>query len=466
VTEEKQADPNQPEYVEAIILFADIVGSVHWSRIVSDEDYYALLEAFQTLEAELQQQIASQEALNAEQAQINFTGDELCAIIPIEKEDKAPYAAAVGLALWLKLQFLALPWNSNRLEARKEPAQLGIGLHVGKVRCQSGRRSYEGHAISVGKRVETHSRHGVAWKIMLSYNFLANWRASGLPSIREFEVREVEPARLAEGVTVGVQELMDAPLRQEPISRQEWVKVAQTQDVRKSLKQMGKLSSEFWALAVSGDLCLTGRNPNEAIPFYHLALSIIPGAMGLRTRYAMAQLESGFWGRARQALDEISPVYPSVQDMGNINGLRAAICIRQGDWEEAVNALRTAAGYWCGNGKSLNTPQDRAHHLCGQLLRVITLCLSNDIQSPEMKNAMQEELCELLKRSGAETRKEVATIVIHLGLMEALEGKSVQNRLSQDSKTLLAKVFRAVGLHVKFDGQLNNNGSDRSDGSD
>jgi tetratricopeptide (TPR) repeat protein len=181
--------------IHAVTLFADLEHSVMMSSAFDLRDYDQLINVFQET---MQHLIVMLKAQRMDVAEANVVGDQ-CSIFfydPTEVVDnyclEGPHAAegptrdallskcqrrnqelmygALKAAIQLKNIWLTHPINIERIRQHREALTLGVGLNVGLVHYRSradGERRIEGHAVNVGKRIETASREGRYSRIML-----------------------------------------------------------------------------------------------------------------------------------------------------------------------------------------------------------------------------------------------------------------------------------------------------------
>jgi class 3 adenylate cyclase/Flp pilus assembly protein TadD len=195
--------------IPAAILFADLENSVLLSSTLNPADYQLLLNSCQVAMHDL---VADLRESNLPVAEYYIAGDQLC-IFFYDPDDvkrnwllRGPEAvtgadreqlleerrlgeedlafSCLRAAIKLKNLWMVTDFNMERIEHRREPIGLGIGMHTGSVYyCNrpDGRRRIEGYAVNLAKRIEGYSRKGKYSHIMLSQD--AHLKISG--SIRK-----------------------------------------------------------------------------------------------------------------------------------------------------------------------------------------------------------------------------------------------------------------------------------------
>lgn len=166
--------------VNATILFVDIVDSTELANYWDLKKYNDFLNEFQ------ERMLAGISLWRSGIKKVEIAGDELL-VLYHSGDTKADIVNAIVLAVNLKIMWYASRTNKNRVKDGKTILDLGIGINTGKVvsdnrpfkstikRLIPKRKSIEGFAISLAKRIETFSRHGKYSKIMLGHNLVAEF---------------------------------------------------------------------------------------------------------------------------------------------------------------------------------------------------------------------------------------------------------------------------------------------------
>ncbi|MBF0556534.1 MAG: hypothetical protein HQK96_18600 [Nitrospirae bacterium] len=175
---------NHKKSFPALILFADIIGSVDYADTLPVREYQHLLSDFH----ETTRNILDDKEI--EKKYYKVRGDELFLIIkckePKNGNDYLSYTPAghkemikiVDIARELKTKWLVSDFNSKRVEENKHPIDLAVGINFGYLWNMPGENinagssneiSQESHSISLAKRVEYTAREkGHYTRIMFS----------------------------------------------------------------------------------------------------------------------------------------------------------------------------------------------------------------------------------------------------------------------------------------------------------
>ena len=174
----KRFDNNEviSQSTEAIILFADIIGSATISEYTPEEDYDEFISEFQrialhVIEHNLKHYGYSDEDI--EFCEYSVRGDEAVFIL-YTKRLQRDLKTAISTAIQLKRECFLSEYNKKR--NGKSFYDIAIGIHYGNVILNAhpsikgtGRKfNAEGYAINLTKRIEGYSRNGKFSKIMLS----------------------------------------------------------------------------------------------------------------------------------------------------------------------------------------------------------------------------------------------------------------------------------------------------------
>ncbi len=153
----------------ATILFLDIMNSSEYANVLSVEEY------FQTFLKEFQETVLRTTALyfshessgiyNSSNYYVDIAGDE-ARIFLFSDNRGLDVQTALNLAVLIKMSWLTGNFNRVRINHRKPPEDLGVGINSGYLyRKENGK--LEGFAINLAKRIENHSRLGHSSKIMI-----------------------------------------------------------------------------------------------------------------------------------------------------------------------------------------------------------------------------------------------------------------------------------------------------------
>ena len=155
------------EAVQCLILFADIIGCSEISQEKGVKEYSEIIDQF-TKSAQNAYTISGidwwhkySESLNCgplQTIETKMAGDEIAIFLhPNHKKlreqfkleapkvdmDEIALRRLILFALALKLYWLLSRYNLDRLKNSKPPRDIGIGIHVGPVFLQNGRRQFQ-----------------------------------------------------------------------------------------------------------------------------------------------------------------------------------------------------------------------------------------------------------------------------------------------------------------------------------
>jgi glucose-1-phosphate thymidylyltransferase len=171
-----EADSEFNQSIEAIIFFADVIGSATISEYTSKEDYDAFICEFQEISLKIIKKNLERYGYDEEDrafCEYSVRGDEAVFILYTKNRER-DVKTAISTAIELKREFFLSKFNKNR--KGKSFYDVGIGIHYGDVvlkqhpniRETNKRFNAEGYAINLTKRIEGYSRNGKFSKIMLS----------------------------------------------------------------------------------------------------------------------------------------------------------------------------------------------------------------------------------------------------------------------------------------------------------
>jgi class 3 adenylate cyclase len=187
---------------DAVILFADLVGSARLSDVMPPTAYDTLVAAFQRTAKDVASRgIRSLESRGISEYDVDIRGDQLVfiAVVPIgtppESKSMEPKLLAarevLKLAIKLGIRWFLSKQNKTRINDNATPYQIGVGIHFGPVVYKkhwrfppgapdfSKEKAPEGFAINFGKRVESMSRFGSSSGIALSQSFVNLCKKAG-----------------------------------------------------------------------------------------------------------------------------------------------------------------------------------------------------------------------------------------------------------------------------------------------
>jgi class 3 adenylate cyclase/Tfp pilus assembly protein PilF len=162
------------EKVTATILFADIMDSMEIANYWEARKYDDFLNEFQ--DAMLRGLSMHRRGVK----KINLAGDELV-VFYCSKDVSEDVVNAIQLANTLKMLWCISESNRKRTREGKKIFDLGIGINTGDVsygyrptlselkRLIGRRKTFEGLAISLAKRIEGFSRDGICSRIMIGH---------------------------------------------------------------------------------------------------------------------------------------------------------------------------------------------------------------------------------------------------------------------------------------------------------
>lgn len=161
---------------EAVIVFADIVGCSQISDALGLREYADFIhELHETARATAEFVFGAYHYAVNTDYELSIRGDEACVIL--HRSPAEDIQRALTFAVNLQLLWLASRYNRQRLAKMASPVELGIGIHAGTVyidKFQHDHPTSEGYSINVAKRIEGHTRDGVASKIMISSQAFAH----------------------------------------------------------------------------------------------------------------------------------------------------------------------------------------------------------------------------------------------------------------------------------------------------
>jgi len=164
--------------VTATILFVDIMDSVEIANYWDTRRYSDFLNEFRRV------MLRGISAYEKDIKDVQLKGDELV-VFYASGDVRRDVAYAVHLANMLKILWYTSRTNFGRIREGKKILDLGIGINTGEVisdyrpiingtqKFAGRRRTYEGFAISLAKRIEGFSRLGKYSRIMAGHRTIA-----------------------------------------------------------------------------------------------------------------------------------------------------------------------------------------------------------------------------------------------------------------------------------------------------
>lgn len=165
------------ESVVATLLFADLVNSTEMSKNLTLHEYDDMIIDFQGTMYEIVSHHLDHfgYAGNGNDSHWSIAGDEMRLFL-YSGSTTFDVRNALLIALKIKLGWLASAFNDRILKEGRIVSRIGVGINCGKVikdvrewrvRMGEDRPTIEGYAINVAKRIESTSRDGNAYQIMV-----------------------------------------------------------------------------------------------------------------------------------------------------------------------------------------------------------------------------------------------------------------------------------------------------------
>ena len=169
------------ESVIATIIFADLVNSTDMSKNLTLQEYDDMIIDFQGTMYEVVSHHLNHfgYAGNGDDSQLSIAGDEMRLFL-YSGSTTYDVRNALLIALKIKLGWLASGFNDQILKEGRIVSRIGVGINCGKVikdvrewRVRMGeiQPTIEGYAINLTKRIESTSRDGSAYQIMVGDSF-------------------------------------------------------------------------------------------------------------------------------------------------------------------------------------------------------------------------------------------------------------------------------------------------------
>jgi class 3 adenylate cyclase len=161
---------------KATILFVDIVDSIELANYWDVDRYNDFINEFQF------KMLSGIALWKHDIREIELSGDELVVFFVSKKNTTRDVIDALDLATFLKILWYTTNTNRKRIKEGKKILDLGVGISTGKVMLDNRpykqsikklidkRKTLEGFAISLAKRIENFSRQGKYSRIMLGHS--------------------------------------------------------------------------------------------------------------------------------------------------------------------------------------------------------------------------------------------------------------------------------------------------------
>ena len=167
--------------VVATILFADLMNSTEMAKNLTLQEYDEMIVDFQSTMYEVVFHHLSQYGYEGSGVDYDWSivGDQLQVFLYSDSV-RFDVRSALLVATKIKLAWLAAPFNQRILQEGRLVSRIGIGINCGKVikdlrewRVKMGeeRPTIEGYAINLAKRIESASREGTVYQIMVGDSF-------------------------------------------------------------------------------------------------------------------------------------------------------------------------------------------------------------------------------------------------------------------------------------------------------
>jgi class 3 adenylate cyclase len=165
------------EESNATILFADLMNSTELAKNLTLQEYDEMLVDFQNTMFEVVSHHLDYFAYEGSgiDSEWSIVGDELRVFLYSDNMDH-DIRNALLIAAKIKLAWLASAFNQRVLNEQRLVSRIGVGINCGKVikdlrqwRVKTGKaeQNVEGYAINLTKRIESASREGNAYQIMV-----------------------------------------------------------------------------------------------------------------------------------------------------------------------------------------------------------------------------------------------------------------------------------------------------------
>jgi class 3 adenylate cyclase len=342
------------ETVVSTILFADLMNSTELAKNLTLLEYGEMLVDFQSTMFEVVSHHVPHYGYKGSGVDVEWSisGDELRVFLYSGKV-RFDIRNALLIAAKIKLAWLTSAFNQKVLREGRLVARIGVGINCGKVikdvrnwRVKMGQAqpNIEGYAINLTKRIESTSREGSAYQIMVGANLYKRCQQNGtlnvsfsqprslafkgigqkLPvyevvSLVNFEILDSMPGSLKEGLLEKLEESL-ADAAPEP-----WIFITllriyisiiaagDREDVEIKALEVGKQALEAleyktviysmlgWLYTHSKNI----RNLKMAYNYFEQSLKLDPKNEGALLNKARILDRTGQIDRARQAYEEV-----------------------------------------------------------------------------------------------------------------------------------------------------------------
>ncbi len=203
--------------IPATILFVDLIESSEFANILEAEDYDERLEDFRSTVRNIMEEETNKDGVADEFKEISVKGDEGCLILYrafdkklLKTEDVkdiiiGDVLLAFKVALRIKQEWLFNNVNIERMGLYKQLWDIAIGINTGKVvvrkhpsrKDRGNKKSAEGYAINLAKRIEDESRKGHSSKIFVSEHIYGIYESKSGEDTLYFKIN---PPSLLKGI--------------------------------------------------------------------------------------------------------------------------------------------------------------------------------------------------------------------------------------------------------------------------
>jgi class 3 adenylate cyclase len=316
------------------VLFVDLVSSSDFASVMSLQGYAQYVSAFHDL-CRRQTKLFFQTLSKTEHLDysIQMVGDEMVAFLHTESPANDVYLLTC-LAVTLKCGWLGSPLNAERLSSGLSSTGLASGINSGLVWASKTSEGFTkcGFALNVGKRVESASRDGERYQVMVSDPAFKqiNRRIRNLL----FEPRRIVPMK-GIVVPVGVHEVAECFInigkRLEPDLLQGFEKVARQALQRNTFDLWVHSCWQLYQASVAGDLIsddalslcehVLNIDPLNPVALYHAGQAMVE-RKDLATAALYYEDLTGHWPSLADGWLELARVYEA---MGRTDHARTCI---------------------------------------------------------------------------------------------------------------------------------------------
>jgi class 3 adenylate cyclase len=297
------------EKVTATVLFADIMDSMEIANYWEPRRYDDFLNEFQ--DAMLRGLSIHKQGVK----RIKLAGDELV-VFYCSKDVSEDVVNAIDLANTLKVRWYTGYTNRRRIREGKKVFDLGIGINTGDVsygyrpthsdlrKFIGKRKTFEGLAISLAKRIEGFSREGAYSRIMIGHRTMEE--LNKLSHGYECELRGLQRLK---GVAqeIPVYELKSCYSYDAEI-------LAEFKDLGFAIKQLERIRAfdptNVWLLMTLIDIYSNKQNHRAVEKLCREALAIDDSVANIHVELGEALAEQKRYGEALQHFDQAIALRP------------------------------------------------------------------------------------------------------------------------------------------------------------